>query len=179
MLTNRWTGTALLILAFFAVITLQTHCLQTERRRAAILALGASNLVAERDSTRNLAVETEAVSHLLGGSLHAFGKLVIQTTQQRDALDDALGTERMAKYAMVFHVDTPNAAAPMVTSDTINIATTSPSVRSHTLPTRTSGFQCHPIRRDCVCVCPWIPSASSPKWNAPPRTQTAFVLLRS
>ena len=119
MLTNRWTGTALLILALFAVITLQTHRLATERRRAATLAPSASNLVAERDSTRNLAVETEAVSHLLGDSLQAFGKLVIQTTQQRDALDAALGTERMAKYAMALHVDTLNAAAPLVASDTI------------------------------------------------------------
>jgi len=119
MLTNRWTGIALLILALVTVITLQNHRLGAERRRTATLALSASNLVAERDSTHNIAVEHATVAQSLGDSLQAFGKLVIQTTQQRDALDDALRTERMAKYPMAIHVDTLRTAAPAVASDTI------------------------------------------------------------
>jgi hypothetical protein len=64
-----------------------------------------SNRVAERDTTRDVALENERVARLLGDSLRMVEKQVVQVREKHDALDRALGRERLARYAVTAVVD--------------------------------------------------------------------------
>ena len=101
MFTNRWSAMLLLVASLVTIIAIEHHRVNRERTRAAILALSVSNGIAQRDSTRRVALENQKVALLLGDTLSMFEKKVVQATQQRDALDRALRTERIARYAMV------------------------------------------------------------------------------
>lgn len=79
--------------------------LEAQRRRAAAAILAEANRSAERDTTRNVALENTRVAELLGDSLRLVEKQVVQAVQRRDALDAALGRERAARYAAIAVVD--------------------------------------------------------------------------
>ncbi len=71
---------------------------ENERR----LALKASNLEAVHDSTRDLARENERVAKLLGDSLRAYEKLVVQQPQLTDSLEEAARMRKSAMYQLGF-----------------------------------------------------------------------------
>ncbi len=58
----------------------------------AVVALTASNLLAERDSSRLVANTNRQAAVLLGDSLRLVEKRAVQVEQRRDALDRALET---------------------------------------------------------------------------------------
>ena len=96
---------AVLSAALALTYTIEEHRLHTERARSAEMALHASNAAAQRDSTRNLALANRKVAALLGDSLHAVERTVVQIAGRRDAMDRALGRERLARYMMAVTVD--------------------------------------------------------------------------
>jgi hypothetical protein len=102
---NKWSPTLFLTIALTLSVIVQQHQLAAERTRAADLALSLSNGIAQRDSTHRVALENQKVVSMLGDTLQLFAKKVVQAKQQRDALDHALRTERIARYAMVSMVD--------------------------------------------------------------------------
>jgi hypothetical protein len=69
-----------------------------ERERVGSLLLAAENVKAERDSTRDVALENERVGALLGDSLRMVEKRVLQLSQVSDGLDRATGRERKGAY---------------------------------------------------------------------------------
>lgn len=109
---------AIFILAMASALTLgvEEHRLRQERESTASLALAASNLVAERDSTRDVAAMNHSIAAMLGDSLRIVEQRAVQVKQRSDALDRALGGERRARYALTAAVDSlerlATAAAP-------------------------------------------------------------------
>jgi hypothetical protein len=99
----------MLVLALVAALVLTVRIeewrLAAQRRRSAAALLVVSNWSAERDTTRDLALENSRVAKLLGDSLRLVEKQVVQTSQTRDALDRALGRERVARYSATAVVD--------------------------------------------------------------------------
>ena len=77
----------------------------------AVLALQASNLEAERDSSRDVSRENRRVAMIIGDSLRVMEKQVIQVVQRRDGLDRALSRERIALYALTTTVDSVRLSA--------------------------------------------------------------------
>ena len=103
MIRNYAFGTLLLILV--ACATWMSHASNQLSRayiRERALALKASNLEAVHDTTRNLARENAHVAKLLGDSLRAYEKRVVQQAQPADPLDSADGISRSAMYGMGF-----------------------------------------------------------------------------
>ena len=94
-----------LVAALILVVRIEEWRLGAERRRAAAVLLSESNRSARRDTTRDVALENTRVAKLLGDSLRLFEKQVVQVSQARDALDRALGRERVARYAAPAVVD--------------------------------------------------------------------------
>ena len=74
--------------------------LNRERAWTSQLVLAAENVKAERDSTREVALENAKVAALLGDSLRVFEKRVVQISQKSDALDRATGRERRGAYTI-------------------------------------------------------------------------------
>ena len=99
----------MLVLALVAALVLTVRIeewrLAAQRRRAAAVIVAESNRSAERDTTRDVATENARVAKLLGDSLRLVEKQVVQVAQKRDALDRALGRERVARYAATAVVD--------------------------------------------------------------------------
>ena len=99
------------------VVVLQRHQLVVERARAVELGLAAENAVAERDSTRR-------VAGVLGDSLSVFEQRAVQVAQWNDVLDDALGRERRAAFAMnVVIYSLRQTAVAVVSDDSVRRAT--------------------------------------------------------
>jgi hypothetical protein len=96
---------ATLSVALCLTVQIEERRVNEERARAAALALHASNVSAERDSTRDVAAGNRKVAALLGDSLRLVEKQVVQAAQRSDALDRALGRERRARYVMSATVD--------------------------------------------------------------------------
>lgn len=96
---------AALLVCLIAALSIEEHRVASEQTRAAKAALGLTNAIAERDSTRNAAAENQKVARLLGDSLAIVERHVVQVEQKADALDDALGRERVARYAANASVD--------------------------------------------------------------------------
>jgi hypothetical protein len=86
-------------------VTVEQARIASVRRHAAVAALEISNLAAQRDSTRNAAIDNQRVAHVLGDSLKVAEIRVVQVTQHNDALDKALGRERVARYVGDISVD--------------------------------------------------------------------------
>lgn len=86
-------------------VTVEQSRIAAARRHALVAALEISNLVAQRDSTRNAAIANQRVAHILGDSLRLAEIRVVQVTQHNDALDKALGRERVARYVDNVAVD--------------------------------------------------------------------------
>lgn len=102
---------------FIAIaLPVQHHRLQAARAQATAAQLRESNLQAEQDSTRNVALENARVARMLGDSLRMVQKRVVQVAQVRDALDGALGVERRARYQLSARIDslTSVVRAPVV-----------------------------------------------------------------
>lgn len=102
---NQLAVIGLLAAALVATVRIEERRVRAERSRTARTALHASNLVAERDSTRNVAMTNRRITRLLGDSLRVVERQVVQVAQRNDALDRALGTERRARYAMSVSMD--------------------------------------------------------------------------
>jgi hypothetical protein len=93
-------GLALLLVASLALtVQVEEGRVKVAQRRAAVAALRSANGVAERDSSHQLHVG------VLGDSLRAAERQVVQVAQTRDALDRALGRERIARYALTTRMD--------------------------------------------------------------------------
>lgn len=86
-------------------VTVEQSRIAAVRRHALVAALEISNLAAQRDSTRDAASANERVAHILGDSLRVAEIRVVQVTQHADALDKALGRERVARYVDNVAVD--------------------------------------------------------------------------
>ena len=96
---------AALVVALALTLHIEEGRVSAEQAHAAAAALATTNLAAERDSTRDLAQGNGAVARLLGDSLRLVEKHVRQIAQRRDALDAAIGTERLARYTLTATVD--------------------------------------------------------------------------
>lgn len=123
MLRPSWMAVAGLLVALALTVRVEEYRLEKEQRHVQALALQASNVTAERDSTRNVAASVRKVAELLGDSLRVAERLAVQKTQQADALDRALGHERRARYQMVAAVDSLSrvVASGSVTNDTDDV----------------------------------------------------------
>lgn len=97
--------TIVLLVVCLGVITVEESRIRTSRAREAAAALQATNAIAERDSTRDLAQEHARVARLMGDSIRVVEKRVVQVKQKKDALDRALDGERRAKFELVARVD--------------------------------------------------------------------------
>jgi hypothetical protein len=86
-------------------VTVEQARIASVRRHALVAALEVSNLAAQRDSTRNAAIDNQRVARVLGDSLKVAEIRVVQVTQHLDALDKALGRERVARYVDNIAVD--------------------------------------------------------------------------
>jgi hypothetical protein len=112
-----------LALALVVTVRVEERRVERERERVTALALEAANVAAERDRTRDIARTEGKVAKLLGDSLRVAERLVVQARQHADALDQALGRERRAKYALAATVDSLSravASAP-VANDTDDV----------------------------------------------------------
>ena len=72
---------------------------------SAAVMVAESNRSAARDTTRDVAMENARVAKLLGDSLRLVEKQVVQVVEKRDAIDRALGRERVARYEATAVVD--------------------------------------------------------------------------
>ena len=99
----------MLVLALVAALVLTVRIeewrLAAQRRRAAAVMVAESNRSAERDTTRDVAIENARVAKLLGDSLRLVERQVVQVAEKRDAIDRSLGRERVARYAATAVVD--------------------------------------------------------------------------
>lgn len=96
---------AALSFALALTVRIEEHRVSSERHRAVTAVLAATNLSAERDSTRDIARANKATTKLLGDSLHLVERQALQVAQHRDALDAAIGKERRARYTLDATVD--------------------------------------------------------------------------
>ena len=98
----RFAGSVIAVLSVLLAVTVRVEeqRIDTARAHAAAAALTATNLAAERDSTRNVAHTNHAVAQLLGDSLRMVERRAMQVAQHGDALDAAIGEERIARYAL-------------------------------------------------------------------------------
>lgn len=103
----RFAGSVIAALSVLLAVTVRVeeYRVDTARARAAAAALTATNLVAERDSTRDVAHTNRAVASLLGDSLKLVERRAMQIAQRGDDLDAAVGKERIARYALSATVD--------------------------------------------------------------------------
>jgi hypothetical protein len=94
-----------LVAALVLTVRIEERRLGAQRRRVAAAMLVVSNEGAARDTTRDVATQNARVAKLLGDSLRMVEKQVVQVSQKRDALDRALGRERVARYSATAVVD--------------------------------------------------------------------------
>ncbi|MDB4874269.1 MAG: hypothetical protein JWM41_715 [Gemmatimonadetes bacterium] len=117
----------LLCLALGMTVSIEQRRIDEDHVRAAHAALAFTNLAAERDSTRNVAITNSRLAALIGDSLRVVEKHAIQVTQQQDALDRALTGERRARYALDATVDSLHRAitvpASVRSDDGVRLAT--------------------------------------------------------
>jgi hypothetical protein len=138
METGKWSNGV----AFAAVVGLlltvgvQSVRLDAARNRATQAALVADTLEAVRDSSRVLAIEGAA----LGDSLVVVQRRAIQATQKSDALDKALGLERVAREELRATIA---GMQSQVRSDTVVIEAAGDSVRSATFDVRRAPYTVH------------------------------------
>jgi len=86
----------------------------SERR----LALEASNLHALHDTTVNVARVNPRVASLLGDTLRAYGRRVVQVPPRRDHLDEAAGVEHAGAYVAAVQVKPLDARVTTPHADT-------------------------------------------------------------
>lgn len=81
------------------VVRIEEGRIATAHQRTRKLALEASNVRAERDSTRLVGASNERMARLLHDSLRLVERLVVQQVQQQDELDRARRRERIARFS--------------------------------------------------------------------------------
>ena len=94
-----------LILGILTCVAVEESRIRSWQVRTDSLSLVASNLVAARDSTRDVALENSRVAKIAGESLRIVEKRVVQLSQGRDALDEALRREKVASYGLSLRVE--------------------------------------------------------------------------
>jgi hypothetical protein len=100
-----WMAGLALAVALLATVRVEERRVGKEKARVTTLALQAVNATAERDSTRDVALRNAEVAAQLGDSLRIAERLVVQVAERDDALDQALGHERRARYRLTAAVD--------------------------------------------------------------------------
>src|SRR6478672_6043839 len=91
---------ALLVLGGLTWITRLQHQLAASRANERAIALRASNSEALHDTTRDAARDNARLARILGDSLRAYRKLVVQKEPVPDRVDSALGGRSAGAYAM-------------------------------------------------------------------------------
>lgn len=91
---------ALFTLGGLTYITRLQHQLAASRANERAIALHASNTEALHDTTRDAARDNARLARLLGDSLRAYRKLVVQREPVPDGMDSALGGRSAGAYAM-------------------------------------------------------------------------------
>ena len=91
---------ALLVLGGLTWITRLQHELAASRANERTIALRASNTEALHDTTRDAARDNARLARILGDSLRAYRKLVVQHEPVPDRVDSALGGRSAGAYAM-------------------------------------------------------------------------------
>jgi hypothetical protein len=119
-----WLIITVLAAALVGTVEIEQHRVHTAQAGAASASLAAANLAAQRDSTRNVALENRRVAALLGDSMRVVERQAQQIAQRRDQLDRALGGERRARYALSARIDSLES-----TSVAVGNADTTPPVR--------------------------------------------------
>jgi len=91
---------AVLVLALAAAVGVEEQRLKREHAHTVAAALAASNLEAERDSTRNLAQTNQRLARLIGDSMHLVQRKVVQKQLRVDALERLLAADAVSgRYA--------------------------------------------------------------------------------
>lgn len=98
-----------------AALGFQSCRLRQEQQRVGQALLRADSLEAAGDSTRAVAVKVQT---LLGDSIVGVERRVIQEKQRADALDRALGRERIAKVGLLAMIDSLIVVTSSVTDST-------------------------------------------------------------
>jgi hypothetical protein len=107
-----------LVIALSTALALTIHVergrVAAARQQVASVALEASNVVAERDSTRMFDRATNTLASLLGDSVRLYERRVVQVAGERNALDAALhtatGEDQIAKSELHATIDSLNRA---------------------------------------------------------------------
>lgn len=124
------------VLALLITLGVQSMRLDAARDGATRAALVADTLAASRDSSRVLSIEGAA----LGESLTVVQRRAIQAVQKADALDKALGLERVAREQFTATIA---GMRSQVRSDTVVVEVPGDSVRSATFDVRQSPYSVH------------------------------------
>ena len=114
-----------LALALTLTFSVEEQRLQHQRAKTTAAALAVSNMAAERDSTRSLTLTNARIAAIAGDSLRIVAKRAVQLEQQRDAVDNALGTERRSVVTLDATIDSlvRGAASATTVTDNVRIAT--------------------------------------------------------
>jgi hypothetical protein len=97
---------AVLVLALAAAVGVEEQRLKREHARTAAAALTATNLEAERDSTRTVAQTNQRLTRLIGDSMHLVQRKVVQKQLRVDALERLLAADAVSgRYALDVTVD--------------------------------------------------------------------------
>ena len=94
--------------------------LAESRANERALALRASNVEALHDTTHDLARENTHMARLLGHSLRAYEKRVVQEVQSPDRVDSVLGNQHSGIYAIRVGVDWVRATVALANRDSID-----------------------------------------------------------
>ena len=100
-----WIASAVLLWVIAITVRVEETRLARERAHTGAALLAASNAGAARDSTREVALANARVARLLGDSLGLVEKRAQQVKQRADALDRALGRERVARFGAIAVVE--------------------------------------------------------------------------
>lgn len=122
---KRWATPALIVLLVI-LLGAESCRLRSAQREAALNALRADSTAAAADQTRKVGERAQAaILKVLGDSLNGVERRAIQQQQRADALDRALGRERIARVeatARVAQLETILAGAPVREDSTARVA---------------------------------------------------------
>ena len=138
METGKWSsGVAFaVVVALLVTVAVQSVRLDAARERATKAALVADILEAVRDSSRVLSIE----GAMLGDSLVVVQRRAIQAGQKADALDKALGLERVVRDQLQATIA---GMRSRVRSDTVVVEAPGDSIRSATYDIRQEPYTLH------------------------------------
>lgn len=150
---TTWITVVAVLWAVAFTVRVEETRLARERERTGAALLAASNLVASRDSTREVARTNARVARILGDSLTLVEKRVQEIAQHADALDRSLGRERLARYAVIGLVDSLQRVAAA------NVDTTA-GVHSHDIRVATFNLRSPPYTVDADVALPPPPDSA-------------------